>query len=80
MAANISEMGLLQKIVQVTSLLPALVQGGRWVFLGGFTGLEEGGHRVRDNRDPLDDDADSADAADAADADDDDNNDIVNIS
>ena len=37
-------MGLLH-FVQVTSLLQ-LVEGGRWVFLGGFTGLEEGGDRV----------------------------------
>ena len=44
-AENISEMGLLHLVVQVTSLLQ-LVQGGRWVFLGGFTGLEEGGDRV----------------------------------
>jgi len=37
-------MGLLH-LVQVTTLLP-LVQGGRWVFLGGFSGLEEGGDRA----------------------------------
>ena len=40
------DMGLLH-LVQVTTLLP-LVQGGRWVFLGGFSGLEEGGDRVRE--------------------------------
>lgn len=40
------EMVLLH-LVQVTTLLP-LVQGGRWVFLGGFSGLEEGGDRVRE--------------------------------
>ena len=42
----ISEMGLFHQLVQLISLLPALVQGGRWVFLGGFSGLEEGGERV----------------------------------
>ena len=66
--ANISDMGLLH-LVQVTTLLP-LVQGGRWVFLGGFSGLEEGGHRVGDPlHDHLDDDADVSFDVDADDDD-----------
>ena len=45
-------MGLLH-FVQVTSLLQ-LVEGGRWVFLGGFTGLEEGGDRVGETNNDVD--------------------------
>ena len=64
MAENISEMGLLHLVVQVTSLLQ-LVQGGRWVFLGGFTGLEEGGDRVGEIN--TDNDVDGGDEDDAGD-------------
>ena len=49
---QILEMGPLH-LVQVISLLP-LVQGGRWVFLGGFTGLEEGGDRVGETNNDVD--------------------------
>ena len=54
-------MGLLHQLVQVTSLLPALVQGGRWVFLGGFSGLEEGGDRVGEINNDHDVDGDVGD-------------------
>ena len=61
-AENISEMGLLH-LVQAISLLQ-LVQGGRWVFLGGFTGLEEGGERVGEINNDNDVDGDVGDDAD----------------